>query len=106
MGLEERLAQLIPPQWLRRITERTVQHNLGPCWELAGWNSGNGYAKVKVQGKCKMAHREFYERAIGPIPDGAILDHLCDNRGCVRPLHMDPVTNRENTWRGKAVLFS
>lgn len=42
----------------------------------------------------------MYEAFVGPIPDGLQLDHLCRNRGCINPGHLEPVTNRENARRG------
>lgn len=45
----------------------------------------------------------YWERINGPVPEGLVLDHFaCDNRACVRPDHMRPVTSRENTLRGDA----
>jgi hypothetical protein len=49
-----------------------------------------------------MAHRWSYEYHVGPIPDGLQLDHLCRVRRCVNPWHLEPVTNRVNSQRGKA----
>jgi HNH endonuclease len=47
-----------------------------------------------------MAHRVVYETLVGPIPDGLVIDHLCRNPRCVRPDHMEPVTNQVNVLRG------
>lgn len=76
------------------------------CWEWDGKLHPDGYATVKVridgEPKTMMAHRWVYEREVGPIPDGMQLDHLCRNRGCVNPQHLEPVTNFENALRGDA----
>ncbi len=50
-----------------------------------------------------LAHRFSYELANGPIPEGLQIDHLCRNRGCVRPDHMEAVTPRVNYLRGDSV---
>lgn len=47
-----------------------------------------------------LVHRFAYEQVKGPIPEGLFIDHLCRNRGCVNPNHLEPVTNRENVMRG------
>jgi hypothetical protein len=46
-------------------------------------------------------HRFAYELLVGPIPAGLVLDHLCRNRLCVNPNHLEPVTNSENPRRGR-----
>lgn len=46
-------------------------------------------------------HRVVYELLVGPIPEGLQLDHLCRNRVCGNPDHLEPVTNRENWIRGE-----
>jgi hypothetical protein len=49
-------------------------------------------------------HRWRYEREVGPVPDGLVLDHfVCDNRACCNPRHVRPVSVRENTLRGRSV---
>lgn len=75
-----------------------------------------GYGTFGVDGKLVRVHRWAYERWVGPIPSGLHLDHLCHNadptcvnlgddcphRACVNPLHLEPVTNRENNSRGRS----
>lgn len=72
------------------------------CWEWEGVRMENGYGKVGHRGKCWLAHRLSYTAFVGPIPEGLTIDHLCRNRACVRPGHMEPVTQRVNTLRGIA----
>lgn len=72
-------------------------------WDHA-FNS-NGYGVVRHNGRLALAHRVAYETAVGPIPTGLELDHLCRTPACVNPEHLEPVTHQENmrrspvTWR-------
>lgn len=52
------------------------------------------------------AHRYAYELAYGPIAEGLVIDHLCRNKPCVRPDHLEAVTNAENIRRGKNAKVS
>lgn len=70
------------------------------CWNWTGPLRGKGYGVLHINGKRFIAHRWFYERLVGPIPLGLCLDHLCRNKRCVNPAHLEPVTNRENVLRG------
>lgn len=77
------------------------------CWTwLGGVNSVSGYGYVSNWPKPSVvAHRVAYELLVGPIPEGLFIDHLCRNRGCVNPAHLEPVTNRENCLRGMAPMI-
>lgn len=70
------------------------------CWEWTAARNSYGYGLIKYQGKPWAAHRFAYEQLVGPIPEGKELDHLCRNRACVRPGHLEPVTHLENCLRG------
>jgi hypothetical protein len=71
------------------------------CWVWQGALS-SGYGSMRADGRTRPAHRVFYERHLGAIPKGLDLDHLCRNKACVNPAHLEPVTRRENVWRGAA----
>lgn len=75
--------------------------DLGPCWLWTGQLDRYGYGKFKVEGKHRTAHKWAFEDASGLVPAGLTLDHLCRVRRCVRPSHMEPVSNAENVRRGE-----
>lgn len=72
------------------------------CWEWRGGRSNGGYGQVWKDGRHEKAHRVVYELMVGPIPGDLTIDHLCRNRGCVNPSHLDPVPMRVNILRGEA----
>ena len=72
------------------------------CIEWMGWVDKNGYARFRFRGARYQAHRWAYEVMNGPILHGLEIDHLCRNRRCQNPDHMEPVTGRENTLRGQS----
>jgi hypothetical protein len=70
------------------------------CWPWLARKAGGGYGYFSLSGKEKRAHRVAYEEFVGAIPPGLDLDHLCRNRICVRPDHLEPVSRSENNRRG------
>lgn len=72
------------------------------CWDQAGTEHGNGYRTIRVSGSNRYLHRLSYEHHKGMIPDGAVIDHLCRNRACWNPLHLEAVSNEENILRGES----
>lgn len=70
------------------------------CWNWNLFIKPNGYAQTSLAGKLKYVHRLSYEIFKGDIPEGLQIDHLCRNRKCVNPNHLEIVTPKQNTRRG------
>lgn len=69
------------------------------CWLWIGSKKGRGYGKFTAKGKQLSAHRYSYELHTGKIKPGMQIDHLCKNKLCVNPKHLEQVTNQENQLR-------
>jgi hypothetical protein len=67
------------------------------CWNWKGYVLNSGYGGYSGH----LAHRYFWEQVHGPIPPKMTIDHLCQNKLCVNPDHMEVVTNAENVRRSK-----
>lgn len=75
----------------------------GICWEWTGKPDPNGYGRINISGRPVLAHRATWQILVGTIPDGDTLDHLCRNRICVNPDHLEPTSLAENKRRGASL---
>lgn len=71
------------------------------CWLWTGAVDGRGYGAMKRAGKLHKVHRFAYELIVGEIPDFLTIDHLCKNKLCCNPSHLEPVTAGENSRRAE-----
>lgn len=96
--------------WRRADREATFWGKVSKsdgCWEWTGAHDPEGYGHASMRwlaGAGGYTHRAAYILAVGPIPAGLTIDHLCRNRGCVNPSHLEAVTTRENTLRSPITL--
>ena len=94
----------VGPMWTMpvRVDKWFTKHirPTGECWEWIGAKTRNGYGQLRIAGVPHMAHRALFEYFVADIPAGLDLDHLCRNRACVNPWHLEPVTRSVNLRRG------
>lgn len=73
------------------------------CWNWTAHTAWNGYGEFRMPtrlGKLVKSHRVAYELLVGPIPENMDLDHVCRNRACCNPAHLEPVNRSVNASRG------
>lgn len=90
---------LLPPTMSDRYWAQVVKGPPEACWPWTGTISNRYGLFYACRAKSRRAHRFAYEDTLGTIPDGLGLDHLCGNRLCCNPRHLEPVTSDVNTWR-------
>ena len=88
---------------MKRFTQKDIVRRSRPndagCWEWQGTIDRHGYGRIRSS----LAHRRSYALFVGPIAESLTVDHLCRNRRCVNPAHLEPVSKRENTLRGEGI---
>lgn len=77
-------------------------YNSSPCWQWTAYTL-RGHGHFNIGSGKYLAHRINYFLIKKSIPDGLVLDHLCKNKGCVNPDHLEPVTFGENARRGRTI---
>ena len=88
---------------LERIEDKIFYAPDG-CWLWTASVDAAGYARIGIgNNKYRRAHRAYYELVKNTVPQGLVLDHLCKQRSCVNPDHLEAVTQKENVRRGKLV---
>jgi hypothetical protein len=93
-----------PSPVIERFAEK-IEPQPNGCWLWTGTANRDGYGRFYVrEAITELAHRWAYEQFVGPIPEGMPLDHLCRNRSCVNPDHLEPVTQRENQTRSPLTI--
>ena len=87
-----------------RFWSKVKMGNPDDCWLWTAKIERNGYGRFWLDGHSVEAHRFAYELIRGPIPKGLTIDHLCRNKACVNPAHLEVVTPRTNVLRGPTIV--
>lgn len=86
----------LPERFWRKVSVNPVTG----CWEWTASKSSSGYGRFLFHGRLWQAHRIAFEVLCWPVPLALDIDHLCRNRACCNPSHLEPVTRKENIRRG------
>lgn len=92
-----------------RFWTKAQQADNSDCWQWIGRKTGEGYGQfylvcTKDEQLLTGAHRYAYTALRSEIPSGLVIDHLCRNRACVNPWHMEPVPQQVNVLRSQPYI--
>ena len=94
---------LKPMDFWPRFWSKVDKNGPNGCWIWTDALSKSGYAYIRSGSRTfPVCHRLSYEKMVGPIPSGMVLDHLCNNKACVNPSHLQPTTPKENVLRANS----
>jgi len=97
-------AEVVPIASLPLNMQNKIAADTSGCWNWTGATNSSGYSSVFYGGKSWLGHRVAYTVTVGQIPVGLTIDHLCRNKGCVNPEHLEAVTGAENNRRAAEAI--
>jgi hypothetical protein len=98
----DRAIQAATPADVERVRRRVDENAPGGCWLWTGYVDPNGYGIVSIKGVSVRVHRAVYWWLVEVIPHRVEIDHLCANKHCCNPDHLQAVPHKLNVARGNA----